>query len=71
VGTDKDTVQISATNHGLIAKPGKETIPLKAAADNLFFIQPDKNMDIRFISEKNKMNGFWVFGDRKILFRKM
>ena len=46
MGTDKDTVQIIATNDGPIAKPGKETISLKAAAGNLFFIQPDKNMDI-------------------------
>lgn len=71
VGTDKDTVQIIVINNVLTAKPPKETVPLKAAADNLFFIQPDRSMDLRFISEKNKVNGFWFFGDRKMLFRKI
>ena len=71
MGTDKDTVQIIATNDGLTAKPGKEIVPLKSAGDNLFFIQADKNMNILFTSEKNKVSGFWFLGDRKMLFRKL
>lgn len=67
---DKDTVQIITTETGLIAKPGHETVPLTPAGDNLFFIQPDKNMDIRFVFDKNKVIGFLFFGDRQMLYSK-
>jgi hypothetical protein len=67
---DKDTVQIIITETGLIAKPGHETVPLTPAGDNLFFIQPDKNMDIRFVFDKNKVIGFLFFGDRQMLYSK-
>jgi predicted esterase len=70
IGPDKDTVQITATENGLIAKPGRETVPLKTAGDNLFFIQPDKNMDIRFVYDKNKVMGFLFLGDRQLLYKK-
>jgi len=71
IGPDKDTVKITATKDGLLAKPGSETVPLKAAGDNLFFIQPDKNMDIRFVFDKKKLTGLLFLGDRKLLYRKL
>lgn len=70
IGPDKDTVQITATGIGLIAKPGNQTVPLKAAGDNLFFIEADKNMDIRFVFDKNKVTGLLFLGDRSLLYRK-
>lgn len=66
IGPDRDTVQIIVTTNGLTAKPGKEVVPLKAAGDNLFFIQPDKSMDIRFLIKNNKATGFIFCGDRKL-----
>lgn len=68
---DGDTVKITATENGLIAKPGRETVPLKVAGDNLFFIQADKNMDIRFVFDKNKIIGFLFLGDRKLFYKKL
>lgn len=71
VGTDKDTVQIIATATGLIAKPGNQTVPLKYAGENVFFIEADRSMDIRFSGNNNMITSFWFLGDRKTLFRKI
>jgi dienelactone hydrolase len=70
-GPDKDTVHMVATENGLIAKPGNETIRLKAAEENLFFIEPNKNMDIRFVYDKNKLTGFLFMGDRALYYSKI
>jgi predicted esterase len=71
VGSDNDTVQLIVREDKLTAIPGKDTVDLKAAAENLFFLQPDKNMDIRFINDKNGISSFWFLGDRKLLYRKI
>ena len=71
LGPDKDTVQIQLTNNSLIAKPGNQTIPLMAAGDNLFFLDPDKLMDIQFVKTSNKVNGFLFMGDRKLLYKRI
>jgi predicted esterase len=71
IGPDNDSVQLFVKDNRLIAKPGHDTIPLKAAGENLFFIQPDKNMDIRFVRDKNKITGFLFFGDRRLLYRRL
>jgi predicted esterase len=71
IGPDKDTVKIMATINGLLAKPGSQTIPLKAAGENLFYFQPDKNMDIRFVFDKKKVTGLLFSGDRQLLYRKL
>lgn len=70
-GPNEDTVQIIADQHQLIAKPGKETVILKAAGDSIFFIREDRNMDIRFNYENGIVNSFWFLGDRKLLYRKL
>ena len=71
VGPDKDTVQILLENNALVARPGNQTIPLMAAGNNLFFLHPDKLMDIQFIKTQNKVNGFLFMGDRKLMYRKI
>ncbi len=69
-GPDKDTVQIIVADNGLTAKPGKETVPLKSADSNLFYIEADKNMDIRFTYANNKVDGLLFLGDRRLLYKK-
>lgn len=71
VGPDLDTVKVSLTNDGLVARPGQDIVPLRAAGENLFFLRPDKNMDIRFIFDKKKVTGLLFLGDRKIFYRKL
>jgi hypothetical protein len=71
IGPDGDTVLISAKKDGLTAMPGKDTVLLKPAAENLFYIRPDRNMDIRFISNKKSLEGFLFLGDRKLFYRKL
>jgi predicted peptidase len=71
IGPDSDTVKIAVKDNGLIAYPGSDIVPLKAAGENLFFIDPAKNMDIRFISGKNKITGFLFLGDRKLFYRRL
>ena len=71
VGPDNDTVQLIVRGNRLTAFPGHDTVVLKAAAENLFFLQPDKNMDIRFISDKNGITSFCFLGDRKLFYRRI
>lgn len=71
IGPDNDTVRIEASGNSLIAHPGNQTVPLKTAGDNLFFIQPDKNMDIRFIFQRKRITGLLFLGDRQLLYRKL
>jgi len=70
-GPDGDTVLVTAAKEGLMARPGHETVLLKAASENLFFIQPDKNMDIRFLRSKKSIEGFLFLGDRKLFYRRL
>jgi predicted esterase len=70
-GFDRDTVMMEVTNNGLVAKPGNEIVPLKAASDHLFFLDADKPMDIRFTKTGNRVNGFIFYGDRKEAYRKL
>lgn len=70
-GPDGDTVQMVVQNKKLTAIVGKDTVPLSAAGENLFFLRPDRNMDIRFISNKNGVHSFWFLGDRKLLYRRI
>jgi pimeloyl-ACP methyl ester carboxylesterase len=70
-GPDGDTVHLVVQNKGLVAQGEKDTTQLFAAGENLFFLRPDRNMDIRFIYQKNGVNSFWFFGDRKLLYRRI
>lgn len=70
-GPDGDTVKISLMAGKLTAFPGKDTVPLASAADNLFFIRSDRNMDIRFNVVAGKSRSFWFLGDRKLLYMRI
>jgi len=71
VGPDNDTVQMILNKTALTAIPGKDTILLKAASENLFFLQAEKPMDIRFMSDKNGTVSFCFMGDRKLIYHKI
>jgi pimeloyl-ACP methyl ester carboxylesterase len=71
LGPDKDTVSLVFEKGRLIARPGKDTVPLKPAGDNLFFIDANKPMDIRFQRNKSVIVSFLFLGDRKLLYRKI
>ena len=71
VGEDGDTVRMVVQNNVLVAKPGKETVPLKAAGENLFFIDAGKAMDIRFTVGSKGVNGMIFLGDRRLRYRKL
>jgi hypothetical protein len=70
-GPDGDTVRITASNNQLIAFPGKDTVHLKTAGENLFFIRPDRDVDIRFNMQNGTVQSFWCLGERKLLYRKI
>ncbi|MFL5739956.1 MAG: prolyl oligopeptidase family serine peptidase [Flavisolibacter sp.] len=72
LGPDGDTVKIILQNDALIAKPPGHVVSLRAAGDNLFFIEADKNMDIRFLKDKKgKTTDLLFLGDRSLLYRKI
>jgi predicted esterase len=71
VGEDRDTAKLMVTSRGLIAIHARDTVVLKPASDNLFFLTPDRNMDFRFATEKNDQAGFWFLGERKLFYRKV
>lgn len=70
-GPDKDTVVISASDNHLVAEPRHEKIPLRAAGNDLFFIEPALPLDIRFIREKGVVKSFLFMGRNKALYRKI
>ncbi|WP_072038950.1 prolyl oligopeptidase family serine peptidase [Flavihumibacter solisilvae] len=70
-GADDDTVRLFVQNSSLIAIGGRDTIPLKAAGDQLFFIDPARNIDVEFIRRKNKVTGFLFSGRERVIFRKI
>lgn len=71
LGADKDTVHIVLEGMELVAKPPNERVPLKPAGNNVFFIEADKNMELRFIVEKNSTKGFLFLGNDKAMFKKL
>ena len=70
VSSDGDTVQMAVTPNGLVAIPGRDTVPLKRGGENLFFIQDDKAMDIRFGTTKDTVDSFVFYGDRQVFYHK-
>jgi predicted esterase len=71
VGPDKDTVKIITTGKGLTAIPPRDTVVLKPAGEDLFFLQADKPMDIRFINSPKGVMSFWFLGDRKLMYQRI
>jgi hypothetical protein len=59
------------TSRGLIVIHKPDTVVLKPASDNLYFLSPDRNMDFRFATEKNGTGGFWFLGERKLFYRRV
>jgi len=70
-GFDMDTIAIEMTKDGLVAKPGRDIVPLKPASENVFFLDADKPMDVRFTKTGNKVSGFVFYGDRKEVYRRL
>jgi predicted esterase len=68
-----DTVRIyvNSKGNGLIAIPGRDTVPLTPAAPALFYLDPSRNMDIRYTTSGGKVDGFLFMGDRKLYYRKI
>ena len=71
LGTDGDTVKLTVSQNRLIALPGKDTVPLQAASPTVFFLKPDRNMDIRFVGNERRASSFLFFGDRKLVYRRI
>lgn len=70
-GTAKDTVLIQWTDSGLVAKPPHQEIPLQYAGDNIFFIDPAKPVELRFVIQRNLATGFVFMGNDKSYYRKI
>ena len=71
VSPERDTVMIMAESNKLVAKTGNRTFPLKAAGNDLFFIQENRPLDIRFTRSKGAVSSFLFMGDRKTAYRKI
>jgi len=71
VGENHDTAKLMVTSRGLIAIHARDTVVLKPASDNLFFLAPDRNMDFRFATGKNSTDGFWFLGERKLFYQRV
>jgi predicted esterase len=71
VSTNKDTVLVVVEHGGLVGKTGKQSHPLKAAGNDLFFIQPDLPVEIRFTKKKGVAHGFLLMADERVVFKKI
>jgi predicted esterase len=71
VSPGSDTVTMVVDKGGLVAKPGKDVFSLKAAGNDLFFIQPDLYYELRFTKRKSIVNGFLFMGNERTAFKKL
>ncbi|MGE5520872.1 MAG: prolyl oligopeptidase family serine peptidase [Candidatus Dadabacteria bacterium] len=71
VGPDQDTVQLVVTTGRLTARVNGQVIPLLPASTNLFFINPELSMDLRFSAGNKRAPSFIFFGDRKLVYRRV
>ena len=71
VDSKKNTVKIIANAAGLVViAPVNDTIPFKAAGENLFFIDADRTMDLYFTKSPAGITGFIFRGNDYQVFRK-
>jgi dienelactone hydrolase len=68
---DKDTMVIAVQEHNLIIKDGNEVILLKAAGNDLFFIEPDLPVEIFFEREKGTVRSVLIMANDKKTYRKI
>lgn len=66
-----DTVKIAIKNNHLVAIPGRDTITLRYAGSNTFFITPDDLVELRFEETKGRITGFLFLGGHKEYYRKV
>ncbi|MCX6320059.1 MAG: prolyl oligopeptidase family serine peptidase [Bacteroidetes bacterium] len=71
VGPDKDTLQIKFNGKELVAYPPNQEIPLKSAGDGVFFIAPDKSVELRFEMNRGAVTGFLILGNDKMYYRRI
>ena len=65
-GTYGDTVLIMFDGNQLKARRGRDTVSLKAAGENLFFLDPDYLMEIRFYKDS-----FLLMGGHREIYRRL
>jgi predicted esterase len=69
IGPRNDTVRIEAGNGRLIAKPGHQSIELKANADTSFYQHENSLNHIEFFRDKKRQTaGFVLFNEEKMRF---
>jgi pimeloyl-ACP methyl ester carboxylesterase len=69
---NKDTLTIVLENEKLVAKPGRNSIELKAASDTSFFWDDNSIDEVRFIrNSKKAVTGFMLLVDEQLSFRKL
>ena len=67
-----DTLQILVESKKLIAKPGRNTIELKASSDTHFFWNPDSVDEVQFLRDKKGfVSGLAILTDEKEEARKI
>jgi hypothetical protein len=71
VSTEKDTVVITVKGNSLVAEPRGESIPLRAAGNDLFFIEPGEPLEIRFVREKGAVRSFIFMGGTRRIYRRL
>ncbi|WP_276500547.1 prolyl oligopeptidase family serine peptidase [Terrimonas pollutisoli] len=69
---NKDTVKMVVENEKLFAKLGKNSIALKASANNDFYWDDNSVDEVRFTrNSKDVVGGFILLADEKVEFRKL
>lgn len=69
---NKDTVKMVIENEKLVAKIGKNSIELKASANDNFFWDDNSIDEVQFTRDKKKKTiGFLLLADEKVEFRKL
>jgi dienelactone hydrolase len=66
-----DTVKVTIRDNHLLAIPGRDTITLKYAGNNSFFIDPNEPVELRFQQNNNRVTGFLFLGGHRELYRKV
>ncbi len=69
--SERDTVKMKVSEDGLTAYPRNKPVLLKYGGNDMFFVKPGMNVEVRFQKINGTISGFLLLSDEKLFYRKL